>query len=221
MNTQGIRSNQSRKIGCGALTGHDGKGSKQVAPGHPWKIPLKAQGNPLATASSQFQSELPGKKEIDVHQSQTLDERCSNGFLHAAAWNLCVGLEQLRKEQGCLLPLLANDFLKKLELLKTMEDILQGFFNQLAGLEVPKETGILTNLAEEVAGIQIARQRYLDYGNTHFDETVGSRLYIHFGMQRVSLIWVNFSHLFLPTYLLQLDGEDLTAGSHLREYLFL
>lgn len=87
--------------------------------------------------------------------------------------NLCAGLEHLRKEHGCLLPLLANDFLKKLELLKSMEDILQGVFNQLADLEVPKATGILTNLSEE--GKKLQSESFAG----HHEEYVGNTTQHH------------------------------------------
>lgn len=77
------------------------------------------------------------------------EEQNQASIQNSGLLNLCTGLEQLRREHACLLPLLANDFLKKLELLKSMEDILQGVLNQLAGLKVPKATGILSNLSEE------------------------------------------------------------------------
>ncbi|KAH9329760.1 hypothetical protein KI387_001868, partial [Taxus chinensis] len=66
-----------------------------------------------------------------------------------ALLNLRTDIEHLRKEHGFLLPLLANDFFKKLELLRNLEDTLQGILNELAKLKGSEVPGLLTNPHEE------------------------------------------------------------------------
>eukprot|EP01018_Ginkgo_biloba_P016843 Gb_24323 [translate_table: standard] len=67
---------------------------------------------------------------------------------NSALINLQAGIECLRKEHGHLLPLLANDFFKKLELLRGLEISLQRILNQLASSKGSKMTCLSTPIGD-------------------------------------------------------------------------
>lgn len=131
----------------------------------------------IVTLSKEKDAAEAAKEDAILHLEHAVaaqaEKQNQASIQNSGLQNLCTDLEQLRKEHGCLLPLLANDFLKKLELLKSMEDILQGVLNQLADLKVPKATGILTNLSEE--GKKLGSESFAG----HHEQYVGNTTQYH------------------------------------------
>ncbi|XP_057837732.2 trans-Golgi network-localized SYP41-interacting protein 1 isoform X1 [Cryptomeria japonica] len=108
---------------------------------------LKIEKN--AAESAKNDAVLHLEHALAVHAEDMNEELGRANNQNSALLNLGTELEHLRKEHDYLLQLMANDFFKKLELLKNLEDTLQKILSQLASSKGSKMTSRLIKLHEE------------------------------------------------------------------------